>query len=170
MICRCDRATPPARGNSSPARPSDLTRLGDPVAAAAALGDRASLEAAARMPRRRRVALPCRACFGRRSGGTRGDLAAACRPRCTLRDQGAIDDAAQELRAAIADIERTGRSLTATQSGAPDSSPTSGTFMCNWRCWSAPEGRVGAAFEVSERIRAGEMLELLGQGRICRSS
>jgi hypothetical protein len=28
----------------------DLTRLGDPVAAAAALGDRASLEAAARMP------------------------------------------------------------------------------------------------------------------------
>ena len=27
-------------------------------------------------------------------------------------------------------------------------------------------GRVGAAFEVSERIRASEMLELLGQGRV----
>ena len=83
----------------------------------------------------------------------------------TLRTQGAIDNAAQELRAAIADIERTGRSLTLPER-------RSGFFTDKWDVYvqlamlERARGRVGAAFEVSERIRAGEMLELLRQGRV----
>ena len=144
---------------------ADLTRLGDPVAAAAALGDRASLEAAAHMPAAAeslfRAAL---ATVGERvAPEVTWRLHAGL--GTTLRTQGATDDAARELHAGIADIERTGRSLTLPER-------RSGFFTDKWDVYvqlamlERARGRVGAAFEVSERIRASEMLELLGQGRI----
>ena len=74
-----------------------------------------------------------------------------------------MDEAARELRAGIADIERTGRSLTLAER-------RSGFLTDKWDVYvqlallERARGRVGAAFEVSERIRASEMLELLGAG------
>jgi CHAT domain-containing protein/tetratricopeptide (TPR) repeat protein len=144
---------------------ADLTRLGDPVAAAAALGDRASLEAAANMP------AAAESLF-RAALATVGDRVAPevtwrlhAGLGATLRTQGATEDAARELRAGIADIERTGRSLTLPER-------RSGFFTDKWDVYvqlamlERSKGRVAAAFEVSERIRASEMLELLGQGRV----
>jgi CHAT domain-containing protein len=159
------------RGDTAAARrqlaraASDLERLGDPVAAAAALGERASLEAAARFP----AAADSLFRSALAKVGDRVAPAVTWRLHAGLgairRSQGAMDDAARELRASIADIERTGRSLTLAER-------RSGFLTDKWDVYEQlallerARGRQEAAFEVSERVRASEMLELLGQGRL----
>jgi CHAT domain-containing protein len=142
-----------------------LARLGDPVAAAEAVGKRASLEAAAGFP------AAAESLFRAAIAGVGDRVAPEVTWRLhaglgtTLRDRGATDEAAQELRAGIAAIERTGRSLTLAER-------RSGFLTDKWDVYvqlallERARGRVAAAFEVSERIRANEMRELLAQGRV----
>lgn len=159
------------RGDTAAARralaraSADLERLGDPVAAAAALGEQAALEAASRLPAAAESLF--RAALAK--------VAERVAPEITWqlhaglggvrRDQGAIDAAARELRAAIADIERAGRSLALAER-------RSGFLTDKWDVYvqlallERTRGRVAAALDVSERLRAGEMRELLAQGRV----
>src|SRR5204863_97819 len=81
------------------------------------------------------------------------------------RAQGAPDSAARELRAALADVERPGRSLALAERRS--------AFLADkWDVYAQlalterARGRPGAAFEASERLRAREMLELLARGRV----
>jgi CHAT domain-containing protein/tetratricopeptide (TPR) repeat protein len=144
---------------------ADLTRLGDPVAAAAAIGERAALEATAGLPAAAeslyRAAL--------------GEMASRVAPEVTWRlhaglalvrrNSGATDDAARELRTAIADIERAGQSLRVVER-------RSGFLADKWDVYAQlalterTRSRPGAAFEASERLRAREMLEILTRGRV----
>jgi CHAT domain-containing protein len=144
---------------------TDLARLSDPVALALALEARASLEAAAHRPAIAE-SLYRSALIG---VGDRVIPDLTWRLHAGLggvqRDRGAVDDAARELRAGIADVERTGASLALAER-------RSGFFSDKWDPFEQlvllerSRGRVADAFDASERIRAGEMLELLGRGRI----
>ncbi|MGD8727017.1 MAG: CHAT domain-containing protein, partial [Gemmatimonadales bacterium] len=144
---------------------TDLERVGDPVGLAAALGERAALEADGGLPaaaealyREALVQLgerPAPEVAWRLHAG----LARARRAR------GAIEDAAQELRAAVTEIECASGSLALPERRA-------GFLADKWDAYArlalveSERGLPGAAFEVSERLRAREMLELLGRGRI----
>lgn len=160
-----------AQGDTAAARShltraaADLEQLADPVAAAAALGERAALESAARLPAAAeslyRAAL--------------SQVGARVAPEITWRlhaglgvtreQQGALDDASRELRASIADIERGGRTLAIAER-------RSGFLGDKWDIYARlaglerKRGRSAAAFELSERLRAREMVELLAQGRV----
>src|SRR5712664_1062749 len=88
-------------------------------------------------------------------------------PACGLRGQGggATDAAARELRSALTELERPGRSLVLAERRS--------AFLADkWDVYAQlalverDRGRVGAAFEASERLRAREMLELLARGRV----
>jgi CHAT domain-containing protein/tetratricopeptide (TPR) repeat protein len=147
---------------------AELKQLGDPVAAAAALGERADLEAEAQ--------LPAAAESLYRSGLAMVGLRIA--PEITWRlhaglgsvrrSQGATDEAARELNAAIADIERTGRSIQLAER-------RSGFLTDKWDVYielaalERGRGRTAVAFDVSERLRASEMLETLSRGRVTTS-
>ncbi|MBA3557731.1 MAG: tetratricopeptide repeat protein [Gemmatimonadaceae bacterium] len=147
---------------------TELTRLGDPVAAAASLGERASLEAAAKLP-------AAAESLYRAALAKVGDRVA---PEVTWRlhaglgavrrTRGAVDDAARELRAAIADIERSGSSLALPER-------RSAFLTDKWDVYvqlallEGARGRVAVAFDVSERLRASEMLGLLARGRVAVS-
>jgi CHAT domain-containing protein len=143
----------------------DLERAGDPVATAAALGERAALEAQGNSP----VAAESlyRAALRRVEGRVAPEVSWRLRRGLALarRAQGATDDAARELRAALAEIERPSRSLALAERRS--------AFLADkWDVYAQlalterARGRTGAAFEASERLRAHEMLELLGRGRI----
>ncbi len=82
----------------------------------------------------------------------------------TLREQGRLGEAATELRAAVTEVERVGMTLSA------------GTRRYRYLedKWSAyaelartefDQGRFARAFEVSERMRARELLDILARGR-----
>jgi CHAT domain-containing protein/tetratricopeptide (TPR) repeat protein len=144
---------------------ADLDRLGDPVAAAAALGELASFEAEAG-----RVAAAeslYRAGLARLEERVAPAVAWSLHAGLSgaLRARGARDDAARALRAAIAEIERPGRTLALAER-------RSGFFADKWDVYTQlallerGRGRPGAAFEASERLRAREMLEVLAQGRV----
>jgi len=147
----------------------ELERLGDPVAAAAALGERAALEAAAGYPAAAESFF--RAALAKVGGRTAPAVtwwlhAGLGAVRST---RGAPDDAARELRAAITDIERGGRSLELPERRS--------TFLADkWDVYvqlallENARGRAGPAFEVSERLRASEMLGLLARGRVAAPS
>jgi CHAT domain-containing protein len=159
------------RGDTTTARKrfdravADLLESGDPVAAAAALGNRAALELAAGFPAAADSLF--RAALNRVGGriapevtwGLHAGLGAIHQKR------GALDEAARELRASITDIERSGRSLALPER-------RSGYLMDKWDVYSTlafverARGRNAAGFEVSERIRARGMYELLAQGRV----
>ena len=85
------------------------------------------------------------------------------------RSQGAVDEAARELRAAAAELERPSRSLVLAER-------RSGFLADKWDVYvqlaltERGRGRAGAAFEASEALRAREMLELLGRGRLAAPS
>ena len=143
----------------------DLNRLGDPVASAAALGEQAALEAEAGNPSAAdslyRAAL---AGVGNRSApAITWQLHAGL--GALLRDRGSSDAAVREFRAAMADIELAGRSLALPER-------RSGYLADKWEVYvqaamlERSRGNLGASFDASERLRAGEMLELLAQGRI----
>jgi CHAT domain-containing protein len=163
------------RGDTTKARrllaraEADLERRKDPVAAAAALGERAGLEASA--------GLPAVAAALYRSGLDRlGDRVApevAWQLHAGLgrawEARGSMDEAARELRTALAAIDPATRSLTWPER-------RSGFLADKWAVYADlarieyARGRPGAAFELSESLRAREMLALLDRGRIASDS
>jgi CHAT domain-containing protein/Tfp pilus assembly protein PilF len=164
-----------ARGDTSAARlqlvrsAADLERLGDPVATAAALGERAALEAAAGLPLAAdslyRAAL--RRLEGRVAPEVTWRLHAGL--AAVLRSQGTADAAARELRSALADIERPSRSLALAERRSGFLSDKWGVYA-DLALLERARGRAGAAFEASERLRAREVLELLARGRVAGSA
>lgn len=146
----------------------ELERFGDPVAAAAAIGERARLEASLAMPA---VAESLyRAALHRVEGRVAPEVTWRLRAGLALarRSQGFADDATRELRSALNEIERPSRSLALPER-------RSGFLADKWDVYAQlalterARGRVAAAFETSERLRAREMLELLARGRVVAS-
>ena len=144
---------------------TELERLGDPVAAAAAIGERARLEASLAMPA---VAESLyRAALRHVEGRVAPEVTWRLRAGLALarRSQGFSDDATRELRSALSAIERPSRSLALPER-------RSGFLADKWDVYAQlalterARGRAAAAFEASERLRAREMLELLARGRV----
>src|SRR6266571_3951143 len=160
-----------ARGDTTGSRrelghaSADLERSGDPVAAAAATGEWAALEA--------RAGRPATADSLYRTGVAR--LGNRTAPEVTwrlhagwadvLRAQGSIDSAARELRTALDVLAGPSRSLALAER-------RSSFFADKWDVYAQlafverDRARPGAAFEASESMRAREMLELLERGRV----
>lgn len=148
---------------------AELARLGDPVSLAAVLAEQAELQAEKGLPQ------AAEALYREALAGLNGRAASDVAWRIhaglahVLRAQGASDDAARALRVAIADIERSGRSLAVAERRA-------GFFADKWDVYAQlallerNRGRPAAAFEASERLRAREMLELLAHGRVATAS
>ena len=85
-----------------------------------------------------------------------------------LRARGALDEATTELRAAIADLERTARTMSLAERRA--------TYLADkWDVFSdlafveRARGQTDSAFAASERMRARQMVDLLSRGRIERA-
>ena len=144
---------------------SELDRLGDSVSVAAAMNELAGLELAnghvapAESTYREGLArlrnLPAPEVGWRLHAG----LAQARRAR------GDLASAVAELRAALTTIETPRRSLALPERRS--------AFLADkWEVYAQlamierERGRTGAAFEASESLRAREMLELLGRGRV----
>jgi CHAT domain-containing protein/Tfp pilus assembly protein PilF len=160
-----------ARGDTTVARrllaqaTVDLERLGDPVGAAAALGEQAALEAGAGLPAAAESLY--RAGLDRLRGHIAPEISWRLHAGLGLarHAQGRDDDATRELRAAITEIERPSRSLALAERRS--------AFLADkWDLYGQlalierARGRPEAAFEASERVRAREMLELLQRGRL----
>src|SRR6266581_5469766 len=160
-----------ARGDTAAARgqltraAGELDRGGDPVAAAAALGEWAALEANAGAP----IAADSlyRAALDRLGERLAPEVAWQLHAgwASVLRGQGATDAAARELRSALSELDRPSRSLVLPERRS--------AFLADkWDVYAQlafverDRGLVGAAFAASERMRAREMLELLARGRI----
>ena len=143
----------------------ELQRLGDPVGTAAALGERAAIEAALQLPATAESLY--RAALGNIQRHTAPEVSWRLHAGIALarRAQGFADDAVRELRAAASDIERSSRSLAVTER-------RSAFLMDKWEVYSQlaltelARGRTAVAFDESERLRAREMLELLARGRV----
>ena len=162
VLTRGDTAA--ARGHLARAV-GELDRGGDPVAAAAALGEWAALEAHAGAP----IAADSlyRAALDRLGDRVAPEVAWQLRAGWAgvLREQGATDAAARELRSALSELDRPSRSLVLPERRS--------AFLADkWDVYAQlalverDRGRVGAAFDASERLRAREMLELLARARI----
>jgi len=162
VLTRGDTAA--ARGHLARAV-GELDRSGDPVAAAAALGEWAALEAHAGAP----VAADSlyRAALARLGDRIAPEVAWQLHAGWAgvLRGQGTTDAAARELRSALTELDRPSRTLVLPERRS--------AFLADkWDVYAqlalveGDRGRVGAAFEASERLRAREMLELLARGRI----
>lgn len=144
---------------------AELDRLGDPVASAAAIGERAGLEASLGLPATAESLY--RTALRRVDGRVAPEITWRLRAGLALsrRAQGFVDDATRELRAALVEIERPSRSLALAER-------RSGFLADKWDVYAQlalterARGRAGAAFETSERLRAREMLELLTRGRV----
>ena len=159
------------RGDTAQARQQlfraavDLDRLGDPVASAAALGERARLVASMRQPARAESLY--RAALRRVEGRVAPEITWRLRAGLALarRAQGFVDDAARELRVALVEIEQPSRSLVLPERRS--------AFLADkWDVYAQlvltehMRGKSALAFETSERLRAREMLELLSRGRV----
>ncbi|HUF27867.1 MAG TPA: CHAT domain-containing protein [Gemmatimonadaceae bacterium] len=160
-----------ARGDTALARQllnqavAELERAGDPVAVAAALGERGAVDLERGLPKSAEALY--RQALARIDDRVAPDV--AWRLYAGLaharRAQGAEADAAHFLRAALAEVERAGRSLALPERRA-------GFLADKWDAYAQlalmerARGLPGAAFEVSERLRAREMLDLLERGRI----
>jgi len=143
----------------------ELDQVGDPVAAADALGERAALEAdAGNAPAAEAL---YRAALERLSG--RPTLETAWRLRTGLAlalwAQGARDAAAPILRGAVDALDAPKQTLALPERRS--------AFLADkWDSYALlalleqARGFPSAAFEVSERLRAREMAELLNRGRI----
>jgi len=142
-----------------------LRALGDAGGEAAALGALGDLE--------RQAGLPLTAESLYRRGLTRLGLGPApdiawqlhAGLAGALRSRGALAEAATELRAAIAEIERVSGGLSVEERRA-------GFLADKWEVYvdlalvERALGQPGAAFEASERLRARQMLDLLARGRV----
>ena len=162
-----------ARGDTARARrhltqaAADLRRVGDPVSLASTLGELAALEenrsrpAAAESLYRQALAELQDRVAPDVAWRLYAGLARARHAR------GATGEAAQAFRLAIEQIERVSRSLLLPERRA-------GFLADKWIVYAElaqlerARGNPGAAFEVSEQLRAREMLDLLGRGRIGR--
>jgi CHAT domain-containing protein/tetratricopeptide (TPR) repeat protein len=159
------------RGDTAAARrqlvqaAADLERVGDPVGVAVAVGELAGLEADAGL------FASAESLYQRALARIEGRMAPDVTWRLyaglahVRRARGAVGDAAQALRLAVAEVERAGRSLALPERRA-------GFLADKWDVYAQltlverARGLPGVAFEVSERLRAREMLDLLGRGRI----
>jgi len=144
---------------------TELAGAGDPIGQASAVGARGDLEARAGLPAaaesRYRQAL---ALVGSRTAPEvtwrlHAGLGAVRQAR------GAADDAAREYRAAIRDVQLAGRTIVLPERHS--------TYLADkWDVYvrlaqlEHSRGHAAAAFDVSERLRAGELRELLAQGRV----
>ncbi|MFN2567095.1 MAG: CHAT domain-containing protein [Gemmatimonadaceae bacterium] len=142
-----------------------LRALGDPVGEAAALAALGDLEV------QRGLTITAESLYTR--GLTR--LRARRTPNVAwhlhaglgeaLRSRGALADAARELRSAIGEIERVAGSLRLEERRA-------GFLADKWDVYAQlalverARGRTGEAFDVSERMRARQMLDLVARGRV----
>lgn len=159
------------RGDTTKARrllaraEADLERLRDPVAAAAALGERAELEASAGLPAV--AAALYRSGLDRLGDRVAPDVAWQLHAGLgrTWEARGSMDEAARELRTALAALDPAVRSLAWAER-------RSGFLADKWAVYADlarieyARRRPGAAFELSESLRAREMLALLDRGRI----
>jgi tetratricopeptide (TPR) repeat protein len=146
---------------------SELRRLGDPVATATALGERATLEASAGLPTV--AASLYQSGLDLLSDRDRPAPAVAWQLHAGLgrawKAQGLTDRAARELRNALSDLEGPTASMASSAGRA-------GFLADKWNVYTDlariehARKRPGAAFELSESLRAREMLELLEQGRV----
>ena len=144
---------------------AELEGVGEPVGLAAALGERAALDAERGLPASAEALY--REALARLEDRFAPDVAWRLHVGLAQarRARGALDDAAQELRAAVAEVERAGGSLALPERRA-------GFLADKWDAYAQlalverARALPGAAFEVSERLRAREMLDLLGRGRI----
>jgi tetratricopeptide (TPR) repeat protein len=164
-----------ARGDTIAARreltraATDLDRLGDAVGAAAGLAERAGLEAAAGFAA---VAESLyRAGLGRLGARVAPEIAWRLHAGLgmALRVRGALDDAAREQRAALAEIDRPARSLVLSERRSAYRADKWDVYA-QLALTERARGFPGAAFEASERLRAREMLELLARGRVTTPS
>lgn len=163
-LARARGDTPGARAHLARAS-ADLDSVGDRVAAAAALGERAALEASAGLHAAARSLY--REALARLGDRVAPDVAWQLHTglALVLRAQGAQDLAATELRAALQELERPSQSLVLAER-------RSGFLADKWDAYAQlalverDRGRPGAAFDASERLRAREMLELLSRGRV----
>ena len=148
---------------------AELVRLGDQVGSAEAFGERAALEAGAGFAPLAesyyRAAL--RRIEGRNAPETIWRLRAGL--ALTLKSQGAVDEAARELRAAIEIIEGPSRSLALPERRTAFLADKWDTYA-QLALLERARGLPAAAFEANERLRAREMLELLNRGRITASA
>jgi CHAT domain-containing protein/tetratricopeptide (TPR) repeat protein len=142
-----------------------LHRLDDPVAEAAALGALAEFEVTSGM------ALAAESLYNRalRLVADRAAPTVSWHLRAglgrALKSRGALGQAVPEFRAAIAEIERVSGALVLEERRAAflaDKWDVYGELVLLERA----RGRDTAAFEVSERMRARQMLDLLARGRI----
>jgi CHAT domain-containing protein len=143
----------------------ELERLGDPVAEAFALGALGELEAAAGMP------LAADSAYARGLGLLEGRVATEVRWRLQFgralaaRASGNLDSAVRDLRAAADDIDRTAEGLALAERRSAYKADKADVYS-QLALTERMRGRLAAAFEATERLRARETLELLHQGRI----
>ena len=153
-----------ARGTLTRARDTMRT-LGDPVGEAAALGALGDLEAS------RGAMLAAESLYT--LSLTR--LGARLAPNISwrvhtalgemLQRRGALEDAAREFEAAVAEVERVAGTLPLEERRAAYREDKWGVYATLAAAERA-RGRLGAAFAASERLRARQMLELLARGRV----
>jgi len=158
-------------GDSAGARRVVMTALDTLRAAGDAAGEATALGALADLAVRGRIGLTADSLY--RVGLER--LRSAPAPNISwplhaglaaaLRDRGALAEATVEMQAALSDIERVAGSLPLEQRRA--------SYLADkWDVYAElaslerTRGRIDAAFEASERLRARQMLDLLTRGRI----
>jgi CHAT domain-containing protein len=83
----------------------------------------------------------------------------------TLRERGALDEAARELLAGIKEIERVSGTLQLEEHRSAFRSDKWGVYV-DLAMLEYARGRDEAALEASERLRARQMLDLLARGRV----
>jgi len=86
-----------------------------------------------------------------------------------LRSRGALADAARELRASVAEIERVSAGLTVEDRRAAFLADKSEVYV-ELALVERARGQEHAAFEASERLRARQFLDLLARGRVAGAS
>jgi CHAT domain-containing protein len=147
---------------------SDLQRIGDPVATAAVLNERAMLEAGAGAPATAEslYVLGLHTLGGRLAPDVSWRLRAGL--GVILRARGDLDGAARELRTAANDVERAGRSFTLAERRSAFLSDKWDVYV-QLAITERQRNRPNGAFEAAERLRARQMLELLALGRVAAS-
>ena len=159
-----------ARGDTNGARRQyvraavGLQQRGDPVGAAAALGERAAMEAQSNLPLGDSLYRAALAGLGPRvapevSWRLHAGLAHV------MRAERETDAAARELRSALADLERPRRSLRLPERRSAFLADKWGVYA-ELAFVERERGHVAAAFDASERLRAREMVEQLARGRV----
>jgi CHAT domain-containing protein len=143
---------------------AELERLEDVVAQAFALGALADLEAEGGRP------LAADSAYGRALGLIEDRRATEVRWRLhfgrglAARSTGALDVAVRDLRAAVAEVERTASGLALAERRSAYHADKAEVYA-QLALTEHMRGRVSAAFDATERLRAREALEMLARGR-----